>query len=78
MSGIEDALQAKAALIAAGCLGASLSGSGSGAFGIAADRASAGRIAQELSSSWDWVRLAPTVPAGEGIVIPEALAEGTP
>jgi len=78
MGGIEDALQAKAALIEAGCLGASLSGSGSGAFGIAADRASAERIAQQLSSSWDWVRVAPTVPAGEGNVISEALEGAAP
>jgi 4-diphosphocytidyl-2-C-methyl-D-erythritol kinase len=71
MSGIEDALRAKAALMEAGCLGASLSGSGSGAYGIAAGRESAERVAEQLRESWEWVRVAPTVPAGESLMVTE-------
>jgi 4-diphosphocytidyl-2-C-methyl-D-erythritol kinase len=71
MSGIEDALRAKAALVEAGCLGASLSGSGSGAFGIAADGESAERIGEQLRATWEWVKVAPTIPAGESLVFSE-------
>ena len=77
MGGIEDALRAKAALMEVGCLGASLSGSGSGAFGIAADRESAERAAERLRASWDWVRVAPTMPAGRKLVVAE-IAEDAP
>jgi len=71
MGGIEDALKAKAALIDAGCLGASLSGSGSGAYGIVAGRESAERVAEQVRASWEWVRVAPTVPAGESLIVTE-------
>jgi 4-diphosphocytidyl-2-C-methyl-D-erythritol kinase len=77
MSGIEDALRAKAALMEAGCLGASLSGSGSGAYGIAADRESAERVAEQLRESWEWVRVAPTVPAGESLIVTETAEDAS-
>jgi len=77
MGGIEDALKAKAALLEAGCLGASLSGSGSGAFGISPDRESADRIAVQVRRSWDRVEVAPTVPAGENVVISEVSEEAS-
>jgi len=72
MTGIEEAHQAKAALLEAGCLGAGLAGSGSGAFGIAADRESAERAAARLRASWHWVQVAPTLPPGESMLISEA------
>jgi 4-diphosphocytidyl-2-C-methyl-D-erythritol kinase len=71
MGGIEEALRAKAALMDAGCLGASLSGSGSGAYGIVADRESAERVAEQVRASWEWARVAPTVPAGESLIVTE-------
>jgi len=71
MAGIEEARRAKADLLEAGCLGASVCGSGSGAFGIAADRSAAEQAADRLRRSWGWVRVAATVPAGQSMVISE-------
>ena len=53
------------AMLAAGCLGAAVSGSGSAVFGIAADRAAAQQAAQELRKRWEWVHTARTVSADE-------------
>jgi 4-diphosphocytidyl-2C-methyl-D-erythritol kinase len=61
----------------AGCLGASLSGSGSGAYGIAAGRESAERVAEQLRESWEWVRVAPTVPAGESLMVTETAEDAS-
>jgi 4-diphosphocytidyl-2-C-methyl-D-erythritol kinase len=69
LPGIAQAREAKDALVRAGCLGAALSGSGSAAFGIARDRESAARVAAELRERWAWVRVAPTVGAGESLMI---------
>jgi 4-diphosphocytidyl-2-C-methyl-D-erythritol kinase len=66
--GVGEALEAKAALMEAGCLGALLSGSGSAVFGIAPDGATAGSIAAHLRERWDWVSIAPTVPAEESMI----------
>ena len=69
MPAIAEAMEAKAELLAAGCLGAVLSGSGSAVFGIGPDRVSAEQAAARLAKRWPWVREAPTVKAGEGVVI---------
>ena len=75
MPGIADAREAKSALLQAGCLGAGLSGSGSGVFGIAPDRDAAESIAAKLRGRWSWVAVAPTLPAGRSLLIRDA-AEG--
>ena len=67
MAGIDEARRATADLLAAGCLGASLSGSGSGAFGLAPDQAAAEAAASRLRASWPWVRVAPSLPPGAGL-----------
>ena len=72
MPGIADAREAKSALLQAGCLGAGLSGSGSGVFGIAPDRDAAEAIAAELRGRWSWVAAAPTLPAGQSLLIRDA------
>lgn len=76
---------AKEQLVEAGCLGAVMSGSGTAAFGIAANRQAAERIADELRARWGagapeahgggaaqstaWVRVARTLGPGEGMVV---------
>jgi 4-diphosphocytidyl-2-C-methyl-D-erythritol kinase len=57
--------EVKEAMLAAGCLGAAMSGSGSAVFGIAADRAAAQQAAKELRKRWEWVHTARTVSADE-------------
>jgi len=71
VAGIHDALRAKEALLAAGCLGAVMSGSGSAAFGIASDPQSAEQVAALLRPGWPWVAVAPTVAAGDHLSIAE-------
>jgi 4-diphosphocytidyl-2-C-methyl-D-erythritol kinase len=71
LRGVADALRAKEDLLAAGCLGATMSGSGSAVFGIAADQAEAERIAFAMQEKWPWVRPAPTVPSGGHMRIAE-------
>ncbi len=65
MVAMKEALEARQALLEAGCLGALLSGSGSAVFGIAPDAVAASGIADRLRERWSWVRVAPTVPAEE-------------
>jgi 4-diphosphocytidyl-2-C-methyl-D-erythritol kinase len=72
LPGVADALRAKDDLLAAGCMGAAMSGSGSAVFGIAGGRAEAERIAARVQEKWPWARAVPTVPSGEGIRIAEA------
>jgi 4-diphosphocytidyl-2-C-methyl-D-erythritol kinase len=72
MAGIAEAREAKSALLQAGCLGALLSGSGSGVFGIAPDRDAAESIAAQLRGRWSWVVAAPTLPAGRSLLIRDA------
>jgi len=74
MPGLEEAREAKAALLRAGCLGASVSGSGSAVFGIAADREIAEEVASGMRDRWTWVQVARSLQAREGMVISE-LAE---
>jgi 4-diphosphocytidyl-2-C-methyl-D-erythritol kinase len=69
MVGVTEAREAKAELLAAGCLGALLSGSGSAVFGIAPDAGTAGNIAAALRERWPWVSTAPTVAAGESMLV---------
>jgi 4-diphosphocytidyl-2-C-methyl-D-erythritol kinase len=75
MLGVTEALEAKAALLEAGCLGALLSGSGSAVFGIAPNQAAAGSIATRLRERWDWVSIAPTVSAEQSMMICEQVVE---
>jgi 4-diphosphocytidyl-2-C-methyl-D-erythritol kinase len=75
LRGVDEALRAKADLLAAGCLGAGMSGSGSAVFGIAAGRAEADGIASRVRETWPWVEVVQTVPSGEGIKITESGAE---
>ncbi len=70
IAGIDDALQAKTDLLAAGSLGAAMSGSGSAVFGIARDRAHADEVAARLRPAWSRVLVAPTIPAGDHFVVP--------
>jgi 4-diphosphocytidyl-2-C-methyl-D-erythritol kinase len=72
MAGVADAREAKAALLEAGCLGAGLSGSGSAVFGVAPHRAAAEDIAAQLESRWSWIKVAPTVPSGQSLLLQEA------
>jgi len=51
-------------LLAAGCLGALMAGSGSAAFGIARGRAEAEAIARDLAGSYPWVRAVRTCSHG--------------
>jgi len=76
MSSVEEALGAKAALLDAGCLGAGLSGTGPAVFGIAEDQAEAEHVGVQMRARWHWVRVVPTVPAGEHLVISGATSEG--
>ena len=69
MAGIAEAREVGPALKAAGCLGASLTGTGSAVFGIARDRVAADRAAAQMRTHWDWVEVVHTVAAGEGLVI---------
>ncbi|MFB3880710.1 MAG: 4-(cytidine 5'-diphospho)-2-C-methyl-D-erythritol kinase [Armatimonadota bacterium] len=69
VAGIEDALRAKGELLAAGCLGASMSGSGSAVFGIARDHVHAEEVAAQLRPNWPWVTVASTVGAGHHLII---------
>jgi len=69
MAGIAEAREVGPALEAAGCLGASLTGTGSAVFGIARDRVAADRAAAQMRTHWDWVEVVHTVAAGEGLVI---------
>jgi 4-diphosphocytidyl-2-C-methyl-D-erythritol kinase len=71
MVGVVEALEAKAALTAAGCLGALLSGSGSAVFGIAPDAAAAARIAAGLRGRWPWVRATRAAAAEESMLVTE-------
>jgi 4-diphosphocytidyl-2-C-methyl-D-erythritol kinase len=75
MAAISDSLAAKAALVRAGCLGASLTGSGSGVFGIASDHRAAERAAELLRPRWPWVAVAETVPASEHLMVEEMAGE---
>lgn len=72
MAGVADAREAKAALLEAGCLGAGLSGSGSAVFGIASHRDAAEDIAARLQSRWSWIRVAPTVPTSQSLLLEDA------
>jgi len=69
---IARARQAKTDIIAAGCLGAGLSGSGSAVFGIAPDREAAEEAARRLREKWEWVKVVRTVPPGENILVMDA------
>lgn len=69
MAGIAEARDVGPALKAAGCLGASLTGTGSAVFGLARDRVTATRAAAQMRTRWDWVEVVQTVAAGEGLVI---------
>lgn len=69
LPGLAAARRAKAALLSAGCLGASVSGSGSAAFGIAADLSQAQAIAAALKQQWPWVQVARTLQPQESMVI---------
>lgn len=69
MGGVAEAREVGPALKAAGCLGASLTGTGSAVFGIARDRVAADRAAAQMRTHWDWVEVVHTVAAGEGLVI---------
>ena len=71
MAAISDSLAAKAALVEAACLGACLTGSGSGVFGIACDRSAAERAAALLRPRWHWVAVVETVSAREHLVVEE-------
>ncbi len=73
MPGIAEAREAKSALLQAGCLGALLSGSGSGVFGIAPDRDAAESIAARIRGRWRWVAAARTLPAGRSLLIRDAV-----
>ena len=75
MAAISDSLAAKAALVQAGCLGASLTGSGSGVFGIASDQSAAQRAAELLRPRWPWVAVAETLPASEHLMLEEMAGE---
>jgi len=76
LPGLTAARRAKAALLASGCLGASVSGSGSAVFGIARNLAHAQAAASDLRQEWDWVQVVRTLQAQESMVIGE-LQEGT-
>ena len=52
-----DLERKKEALVAAGALGASMSGSGPTLFGIAPDQGAAGSIAAKVEDTFDWVRV---------------------
>jgi len=69
LPGIAEARRAKQALIEAGCLGASISGSGSAVFGIAPDSAAAQQIAARLHTTWQLVKEVATIPAGNHLLI---------
>jgi len=73
MAGLVEARAARDDLLASGCLGASISGSGSSAFGVAADRQTAERITKQVRERWPWVQVARTLQPGEGMVISEWL-----
>jgi 4-diphosphocytidyl-2-C-methyl-D-erythritol kinase len=64
IAGVDDALSAKTELLASGCLGAVMSGSGSAVFGIARDQGQAEQVASSSRRNWPWVAVAPTVGAG--------------
>ena len=68
IAGIDDALRAKRELLAGGCLGATMSGSGSAVFGLARDHAQAEQVAAALRANWPWVAVAPMVGAGSHLV----------
>jgi len=69
---MDRARRAKADIIAAGCLGACLSGSGSAVFGIASNREAAEQAAGLLREKWEWVKAVRTVPPGENILVMDA------
>jgi 4-diphosphocytidyl-2-C-methyl-D-erythritol kinase len=77
MAGIAEALEAKAALADAGCLGVSLSGSGSAVFGIAPDREAAARAADQVAPRWSQVAVVPTVAGGESLLPSETAEAGS-
>jgi 4-diphosphocytidyl-2-C-methyl-D-erythritol kinase len=66
---LAEARAAVDALVKTGCLGASISGSGTAAFGLAPSREAAERVAEELGQRWEWVRVVRTLGPGEGMVI---------
>ncbi len=76
LPGLRAARRAKEALLSAGCLGASVSGSGSAAFGIARDLPQARSAAERLRSEWDWVQVVRTLSPEESMVI-SAMEEKT-
>jgi 4-diphosphocytidyl-2-C-methyl-D-erythritol kinase len=69
ITGVETALEAKRELLAAGCLGATMSGSGSAVYGITREQAQAEVIAEALRGHWPWVAIAPTLPQFAGPTI---------
>lgn len=71
ISGVKDALRAKEDLLAAGCLGGLMSGSGSAVFGLVRSKEEAETIANRIDGSWPWVRIADLVPAKKSLVITE-------
>jgi 4-diphosphocytidyl-2-C-methyl-D-erythritol kinase len=73
IAGVEEALRAKAELLAAGCLGAGMSGSGSAVFGIARDLPHAEEVVAQLRPNWPWVAAAPTLGAGHHLTITGAV-----
>ena len=77
MAGIAEAREVGPALKAAGCLGASLTGTGSAVFGLARDQVAADRAAEQMRTRWDWVEVVHTVAAGEGLLISRE-EEGAP
>jgi 4-diphosphocytidyl-2-C-methyl-D-erythritol kinase len=70
--GVKDALRAKEDLLAAGCLGGLMSGSGSAVFGLVRSQDEADAVAGRVGGLWPWVQVADLVPAGKSLVINEA------
>lgn len=68
MVGIAEALEARAALLEAGCGGALLSGSGSAVFGLLPEQARAEDVVSALRPRWPWVATAQAVPAEMSIM----------
>ena len=69
IAGVAEAVAIKEALLAHGCLGALMSGSGSAVFGIAPNRSMAEQVAASLTRTHSWVQVVPTVGAENSMEI---------
>jgi len=69
IAGVAEALSTKEELLAEGCLGALMSGSGSAVFGIAPNRTKAEQVAASLKRTRSWVKAVPTVGAEKSMDI---------